>query len=122
MAEILSPLDGGDGGPFAHRGLPWQHRNSEAVAQRSLQLGGAPGLGYITCHGHDGCINSSPGSSVRGHTGFVTMVRTSEPVAHKPLGVFLALKYFQLQLEQWHVLICTDNMSVVLYINHQGGV
>ncbi len=44
---------------------------------------------YVTCHGHDGCINSSPGSCVCGHVDFVAdwlMVRTSEPVAHKPLG------------------------------------
>ncbi len=32
---------------------------------------------YVTCRGHDGCIDSSPGSSVRGHTDFVAMVRTS---------------------------------------------
>ncbi len=37
-------------------------------------------------------------------------------------AVFLALKDFRPQLEQRHVLICTDNMSVVSYINHQGGV
>ncbi len=35
--------------------------------------------------------------------------------------MFLALKNFQAQLEQLHVLIRTDNMSVVSYINHQGG-
>ncbi len=75
LAEFLSPLDCVDFGLFAHRGLPRQHRSSEAVAQR-----------YLTCRGHDGCIDSSPESSVRGHTGFVAMVRTSEPVAHKPLG------------------------------------
>ncbi len=37
-------------------------------------------------------------------------------------AVFLALKDFRPQLEQRHVLIRTDNMSVVSYINHQGGV
>ncbi len=35
-------------------------------------------------------------------------------------AVFLALKDFQ--LEQRHVLIRTDNISVVSYINHQGGI
>ncbi len=32
----------------------------------------------------------------------------------------LSSKDFQPQLEQQHVLICTDNTSVVSYINHQG--
>ncbi len=38
------------------------------------------------CRGHDGHIESKPGSSVRGHAGFGAVVRTSEPVTHKPLG------------------------------------
>ncbi len=37
-------------------------------------------------------------------------------------AVFLALKDFRPQLEQRHVLIRTDNTSVVSYKNHQGGV
>ncbi len=37
-------------------------------------------------------------------------------------AVFLALKEFQTQLERQHVLIRTDNTSVVSYINHQGGI
>ncbi len=37
-------------------------------------------------------------------------------------AVFLALKEFQAQLERQHVLIRTDNTSVVSYINRQGGV
>ncbi len=37
-------------------------------------------------------------------------------------AVFLALKVFQPQLEQQHVLIRTDNTSMVSYINHQGGI
>ncbi len=36
--------------------------------------------------------------------------------------MFLALKDFRPHLEQRHVLIRTDNTSVVSYINHQGGV
>ncbi len=35
-------------------------------------------------------------------------------------AVFLALKEFQTQLERQHVLIRTDNTSVVSYINHPG--
>lgn len=64
-------------------------------------------------------------SSVRGHADFRAVVRTSEPLAHKPLGAgssVLSSKDFQPQLELRHVLIRTDNMSVVSYINHQGGV
>ncbi len=56
LTEVLSPLDCVDFGPFAYRGLPRQHRSSEAVAQR-----------YLTCRGHDGCIDSSPKST--GHDG-----------------------------------------------------
>ncbi len=37
-------------------------------------------------------------------------------------AVFLALKEFQTQLERQHVLIRTDNTSVVSYINRQGGI
>ncbi len=37
-------------------------------------------------------------------------------------AVFLALKDFQPQLEQQHVLIRTDNTSVVSDINHHGGI
>ncbi len=53
LAEISSPLDGVDFGPFAHRGLPRLHRSSEAVPLKSLQPGGSPGLGDVTCRGHD---------------------------------------------------------------------
>ncbi len=64
-------------------------------------------------------------SSVRGHADFRAVVRTSEPLAHKSLGAgssVLCSKDFRPQLEQRHVLIRTDNMSVVSYINHQGGI
>ncbi|XDV32448.1 hypothetical protein PO909_003253 [Leuciscus waleckii] len=37
-------------------------------------------------------------------------------------AVSLALEAFKPLLLQWHVLIRTDNTSVVSYINHQGGV
>ncbi len=37
-------------------------------------------------------------------------------------AVFLALKEFRAQLERQHVLIRTDNTSVVSYINRQGGI
>ncbi len=54
LAEISSHLDGVDFGPFAHRGLPRLHRSSEAVPLKSLQPGGgSPGLGDVTCRGHD---------------------------------------------------------------------
>ncbi len=75
------------------------------------------------CRGHDGRIDSRPGGSLLGHAGFGAVVRILEPINRLELGaVFLALKDFWPQLEQRHVLIRTDNMSVVSYINHQGGV
>ncbi len=95
MAEISIPLDSVDFGPSEHRGLPRQ--SSEAVVQpRALQPGSSPGLSDVPCHGDDGRINSQLGSSVRRHANFGAVVRTAEPVAHKPLeAVFLALKDFQ---------------------------
>ncbi|XP_067241145.1 uncharacterized protein [Chanodichthys erythropterus] len=38
------------------------------------------------------------------------------------MAVFLALKHFLPDLRDYHVLVRTDNMSVVSYINHQGGL
>ncbi|KAL0168891.1 hypothetical protein M9458_037113, partial [Cirrhinus mrigala] len=38
------------------------------------------------------------------------------------LAVFLALKHFLPDLRDRHVLVRTDNTSVVSYINHQGGL
>ncbi len=111
---------------LGHRGLPRLLRSSEAVPLKSLQPGGgSPGLGDVTCHGHDWRIDWRPVSSVRGNADFRAVVRTSEPLAHKPLGAgssVLSSKDFRPQLEQRHVMIATDNMSVVSYINHQGGV
>ncbi len=120
-----SPVDGVDFGMFEHHGHPWLHRSSDAMVQpRSLQLGSSPGLGSITRGGHDRCIVSRLGSSVRGNASFGNVVGAAEPVAHKleMEAVFLALKDFQPQLEQQHVLIRTDNTSVVSYRNHQGGI
>lgn len=58
---------------------------------------------------------------MRGHASFGAVVRTSEPVAHKPLGE-TGSGVLRPQLEQRHVLIRTDNMSVVSYIITKGGV
>ncbi len=94
-------------------------------AAKVSSAGGSPGLGDVTCRGHDWRIDCRPVSSVRGHVDFRAVVRTSEPLAHKPLGAgssVLNSKDFRPQLEQRHVLIRTDNMSVVSYINNQGGV
>ncbi len=45
-------------------------------------------------------------------------------MAHQPSGdvVFLALKNFLADLRGHHVLVRSDNTSVVFYINHQGGL
>lgn len=44
-------------------------------------------------------------------------------VAHLELkAVFLALQHFLLLVKDRHVLIRTDNTTVVSYINHQGGI
>ncbi len=81
MAEISSPMDGVDFGMFAHRG------HIEALTQpRSLQPGSSPVLSSVARDGHDGCIDSRLGSSVRGNASFGTVAGISEPVAHKPPG------------------------------------
>ncbi|KAL0204692.1 hypothetical protein M9458_002710, partial [Cirrhinus mrigala] len=38
------------------------------------------------------------------------------------LAVFLALRWFRLMLRGKHVLVRTDNIATVAYINHQGGL
>ncbi|KAI2646275.1 Gag-Pro-Pol polyprotein [Labeo rohita] len=51
--------------------------------------------------------------------------RSPTHVAHnclEMLAVFLALKHFLPDLRDRHVLVRTDNTSVVSYINHQGGL
>ncbi len=112
LAEISSPLDSMDFGPFAHRSLLQLNRSSEALPQKSLLPGLSPELGDVTCRGHEGRIDLRLGSSLRGHAGFRAVVRTSEAVAHKPLGAGSSV------LSAKDV----DKMSVVSYINHQGGV
>ncbi len=87
MAEISSPLDCLDFGPSEHRGLTRLHRSSEAVVQpKALQSGSSPGLSDVTCRGDDGRIDSRLGRSVWGNANFGAVVRTAEPVAHKPFG------------------------------------
>ncbi len=53
---------------------------------RSLQPGSSPGLSDVSCCGDDGHIDSRLEISVRGHANFGAVVRTAEPVAHKPHG------------------------------------
>ncbi len=126
MAEILSPLDemrtSGRLSIVVTRGCIealtlW--RNPDLFS-RGVPLGTT-----LTRGGHDGRIDSRLGSSVRGNASFGTVVGASEPVAHKPLGArssLLSSKGVWTQLEQQHVLIRTDNTSVVSYIYHQGGI
>ncbi len=121
MAGISSPVNGVDFGMFAHRG------HIEALTQpRSLQPGSSPVLGSVARDDHDGCIDSRLGSSVRGNASFGTVAGISEPVAHKPPGAgssLLSSKGFSataVLMYCTHVLIRTDNTSVVSYINPQG--
>ncbi len=87
MAEISSPLDSMDFGTFEYRGHLRLHRSSGAVAQPgSLQPGSPPGFGGFTRGGHNRRIDARLGSGVRGNASFGTVVGTSDPMAHKPLG------------------------------------
>ncbi len=77
MAEISNPVDSVDFGMFAHRG------HIEALTQpRSLQPGSSPVLGNVAHDGHDGCIDSWLGSSMRGNASFGTVHK----LAHKLPG------------------------------------
>ncbi len=88
MAEILSPQDSVDFGTFEYRGHLRLHWSSGAVAQPgSLQPGSPPGLGSFTRGGHNRRIDARLGSGVRGNASFGTVVGTSDPMAHKPLGI-----------------------------------
>ncbi len=87
MAEISSPVDSVDFGPSEHRGFPRLHRSSEAVERPDLFSRGVPlGLVMSRVVVTTDASRSRMGSSVRRHAGFGAVVRTSEPVAHKPLG------------------------------------
>ncbi len=59
---------------------------------RSLRPGSSPVLGSFARDGHDGCIDSRLGSSVRGNASFGTVAGISEPVAHKPPGAGSSLR------------------------------
>ncbi len=87
MAEISSPLDSMNFGTFEYRGHLRLHLSSGAVAQPgSLQPGSPPGFGGFTRGGHNRRIDARLGSGVRGNASFGTVVGTSDPMAHKPLG------------------------------------
>ncbi len=86
MAEISSPLDSMDFGTFEYCGHLRLHRSSGAVAQPGSQPGSPPGFGDFTRGGHNRRIDARLGSGVRGNASFGTVVGTSDPMAHKPLG------------------------------------
>ncbi len=91
----------------------------------ALAPGSPPGFGGFTHGGHNRRIDARLGSGVRGNASFGTVVGTSDRWHINRLeleAVFLALKEFRAQLERQHVLIRTDNTSVVSYINRQGGI
>ncbi len=89
---------------FLHHGLPWQHRSSTSRVM----------------------VKTNASTRVRGAVfeGIPASWLWSEPQSQWHINrleleaVFLVLKYLWPQLEQRHVLIRTDNMSVVSYINH----
>ncbi len=96
---------------------PWRNPNF-------LQPGSPPGVGNLTRGGHTRTHRRSAGERCARGCQLRGSGQSSDPVAHKPIGIgssLLALKEFQAQLERQHVLIRTDNTSVVAYINRQGG-
>ncbi len=73
---------------------------------------------------NDRCLSYGLGSDLSGtlESGFVD--GPASLMAHQPemLAVFLALKNFLADLRGHHVLVHSNNTSVVSYINHQGGL
>ncbi len=110
MAEISSPLDSMDFGTFEYRGHLRLHRSSGAVAQpRSLQPGSPPGFGDFTRGGHNRRIDARLGSGVRGNASFGTVVGTSDPMAHKPLGTGSSLFSSKGVSGTTGMAVCTDS-------------
>ncbi len=61
----------------------------EALARGATRIssaGSPPGFGDFTRGGHNRRIDARLGSGVRGNASFGTVVGTSDPMAHKPLG------------------------------------
>ncbi len=110
MAEISSPLDSMDFGTFEYRGHLRLHRSSGAVAQPgSLQPGSPPGFGDFTRGGHNRRIDARLGSGVRGNASFGTVVGTSDPMAHKPLGTGSSLFSSKRVSSTTGTATCTDS-------------
>ncbi len=73
---------------------------------------------------HDRRLQHRLGGAVRRQTDVRPLVEGGERLPHQLLGkaVCRACQFFLPDLIGRHVLIRSDNMSVVSYINHQGGV
>ncbi len=110
VAENSSPLDGMDLGTFEYRGHPRLHRSSGSVAQPEfLQPGSPPGVGNLTRGGHNGRIDARLGSGVRGDASFGAVVRASDPVAHKPIGIGSSLFSSEGVSSTTGTAACTDS-------------
>ncbi len=118
VAENSSPLDSMDFGTFEYHGHLRLHRSSGSVAQPgSLQPGSPPGVGDFTRGGHNRRIDARLGSGVRGNASFGAVVGTSDPMAHKPLGIGSSLFSSKGVSSTTGTATCTDS-----YINRQGGI
>ncbi len=110
VAENSSPLDGMDLGTFEYHGHPRLHRSSGSVAQPEfLQPGSPPGVGNLTRGGHNGRIDARLGSGVRGDASFGAVVRASDPVAHKPIGIGSSLFSSEGVSSTTGTAACTDS-------------
>ncbi len=93
-----------------YRGHPWLHRSSGSVAQPEfLQPGSPPGVGDLTRGGHNRRIDARLGSGVRGDASFGAVVRASDPVAHKPIGIGSSLFSSEGVSNTTGTAACTDS-------------
>ncbi len=89
------------------RGL---HRSSGSVAQPEfLQPGSPPGVGNLTRGGHNGRIDARLGSGVRGDASFGAVVRATDPMAHKPIGIGSSLFSSEGVSSTTGTAACTDS-------------
>ncbi len=82
-------------------------------------------LGFRLNAKKDRCLSHGLGSDLRGMLESGSVEGPSSLMAHQPsgdLGYISCSQEFLADLRGYHVLVHSDNTSVVSYINHQGGL
>ncbi len=110
-------------GHLAHQSDAWLFAYADSLAQYDSVSQGCsywPSDQEKECY--DRCIEHGVGSRMRWQTSLRGMVRTGEVMAHKLSGAPCCTPSFLPDILHCHVLIRMESMTVVAFINHQGGV